>query len=205
MNNIQTGMNWYVLHTVTIPEEKLLAWLKSYNDDREQLLFETYFSLTYEYVWRYQHRSYMEEKPLFPGYIFLITNHPDELYKKLKELPPFVRLRTEPEEGKNYFYHMTEEDAEFLYSLVESNEDGDFCVHRSFCIREGSMITQAYGALEKHMQDIVKADYKKRRVIIETKLFGQRRTIKLCIYDENDCRVEGISVPIHYKGNTVSI
>ena len=205
MNNIQTGMNWYVLHTETIPEEKLLAWLKSYSDNTEQCFYEVCFRLTYEDIWRYQHRSYMEEKPLFPGYIFLITNHPDELYKNLKELPSFTQLQTKPEEGKNYFYNMTEEDAEFLYSLIEANEDGDFCVHRSFCIREGNMITKVYGALETHMPNIVKADYKKRRVIIEKNLFQQRRTIKLCIYDENDCRLEGISIPMNYKENAVQV
>lgn len=195
MNNIQTGTNWYVLHTVTISEEKLLAWLKSYKDDKEHFLYESFFTLTYEDLWRCQHRSYIEVKPMFPGYIFIVTNHPDELYKKLKELPPFIKLRTEPEEGRNYFYHMTEEDAEFLYSLVEANENGDFCVHRSFCIREGTMITKAYGALEAHMQNIIMADYKKRRVIIEQNLFRQRITLKLCIYDEKDCEIEGLSKP----------
>ena len=198
-------MNWYVLHTATIPEEKLLAWLRSYHDDAEGYIYESYFTLTYEDLWRCQHRSHMEEKPLFPGYIFLISNDPEELYKKLKALPPFVRLRTEPEDGRNYFYHMTEEDAEFIYSLIESNEDGDYCVHRSFCIREGTKITKAYGALETHMQNIVNADYKRRRVIIEQNLFQQRRTIKLCLYDENDCRIEGISTPMNYKGNVVQV
>ena len=205
MNNIQAGNNWYVLHTVTIPEEKLLAWLKSYDNDTERYLYEAYFTLTYDNVLRGQHRSYIEEKPLFPGYIFLITNHPDKLYQKLKELPPFVKLGTKPDEERNYFYHMTEEDAEFLYSLVGINEDGDFCVHRSFCVREGSMITQSYGALATHMQNIVKADFKRRRVIIEQKLFQQRITMKLCIYDENDCRIEGLTIPMTYKEHVLQV
>ena len=195
MDQIHAGSNWYVLYTSTGQEDKLLMWLETYGEKLEKCLYEACFSMTYENIWRYQQRSYLEVKRMFPGYLFLITDHPEEMYEQLREIPQFVRLLAEPEENKSFFYNIPKEEVDFLYSLIESNSDGDYCVHRSFCVRTGHKITKTFGALEKHLPDIIKADYKQRRVIIEKTLLGQRRTIKLCIYDENDCKVEGIPLP----------
>ena len=53
----------------------------------------------------------------------------------------------------------------------------------------------AEGALAPFLENIVKAEYKKRRVIIEKKIFGSVKRLKLCIYDRKDCEAEHLPIP----------
>ena len=159
-------------------------------------LYEACFSMTYENILRYQHQSFIERKRMFPGYLFLITDTPELIYEELRRIPKLTQLLSMPEGDQKTFYSLPNEEAEFLYSLIEGNKTGDYCVHRSYIVRRANRIVQAYGALERHLQDVCQVDYKRRRVIVEKELLGQKRRIKFCIYDEVDCRIENIPIPI---------
>ena len=198
--------NWYVMHTTTGKEEQLIEALyhmvrKQVADNRKCCPYRACFSLTYEDVWRYQGRSYIDIKKMFPGYLFLVTDNPEYMNDLIKKIPQYVCIMSEIiDEGKTII-SMSKAEAEYIYSLLCENDYGDYCVHRSFVIRNNNKIVEAYGALEKHIADIVQADYKKRRVIVEKHMLGQTRRIKFCIYDDTDCHTEGITSPIEIDEN----
>ena len=193
--------NWYVIRTVVGKEEQLIDALKHMvgeaADDEHSCPYKACFSLTYEDVWRYQGRSYIDIMKMFPGYLFLVTEEPGYMHEVIKKIPQYAYLMAEiSDEGKTIL-SLSDKEAAYIFSLIEENDFGDYCVHRSFVIRKKNKIVEAYGALGKHINDIVESDYKKRRVIIEKKILGQTRRIKFCIYDDSDCLIEGINSPIY--------
>ena len=198
MNDIKPRNNLYVIRTATGKEEQLIESIirivGDFND--EHGLYDVCFSLAYEDVWRYQGRSYIDIKRMFPGYIFIVTDEPERMYEIIKRIPQYAQLMSENVEEEKCFLNLPNVEAEYLFSMIEKNDEGDYCVHRSFVVRRDNRVVQAYGALEKHLTDVVQADYKKRRVIVEKQILGQTRRIKFCIYDECDCRIEGIPSPL---------
>ena len=197
---IKPCSNWYIIHTATGKENQLIDTLYhmagELTDDIEYRPFRTCFSLVYEDVWRYQGRSYIDIKKMFPGYLFLVTDEPEYMHEMIKKIPQYAYLMAEDVDDSKAIINLTDVESEYIYSLLCENDYGDYCVHRSFVIRNNNKIVEAYGALENHIADIVEADYKKRRVIVEKQMLGQTRRIKFCIYDETDCHKEGITSPI---------
>ncbi len=194
--------NWYVIRTATGKEEQFIEALKymvgePLDDDSQICPYKACFSLTYEDVWRYQGRSYIDIMKMFPGYLFLVTDELEYMYGVIKKMPQYAYLMAEASDEGRTILSLSEAEAEYIYSLIEENDFGDYCVHRSFVVRKKSKIVEAYGALEKHISDIVESDYKRRRVIVEKQILGQTRRIKFCIYDDADCRTEGITSPLY--------
>lgn len=193
--------NWYVIRTATGKEEQFIEALRhmvgEQTSDEHNCPYKACFSLTYEDVWRYQGRSYIDIMKMFPGYLFLVTDEPGYMHEIIKKMPQYAYLMAESSDEGRTILSMSEAEAEYIYSLIEENDFEDYCVHRSFVVRKKSKIVEAYGALEKHISDIVEADYKRRRVIVEKRILGQTRRIKFCIYDDADCLREGIISPLY--------
>ena len=193
--------NWYVIRTATGKEEQFIEALRHMvgeaASDEYNCSYRACFSLTYEDVWRYQGRSYIDIMKMFPGYLFLVTDEPEYMHEVIKKMPQYAYLMAEGLDEGRTILSLSEVEADYIYSLIEENDFGDYCVHRSFVVRKKSKIVEAYGALEKHISDIVEADYKRRRVIVEKQILGQTRRIKFCIYDDADCRTEGITSPLY--------
>lgn len=210
MEDIKPRDNWYVIHTATGKEDDLVESIYHMAEYYQSMgyadkLFALCFYMTYDDVWRYQGRSYIDEKKLFPGYVFLVTDAPERMNEIIRSIPQFARLMSEEIDGSRCFISVLSKEADFLYNLIADNDEYDYCVHRSYVIRSGNKIVDAYGGLKPYLDDIVQADYKKRRVIVEKTILGQKRRIKFSIYDDNDCRIEGIKPPISKEDNDTRV
>ena len=68
---------WYVLQTTTGQEEKLVQMIRELVAPE---LYEDCFVAYYERVWRKQQQSVVHVERLFPGYVFVVTQDPEELF-----------------------------------------------------------------------------------------------------------------------------
>lgn len=187
--------NWYVIYTTSGQEDKLVSAIKRLIPVSGGV-YRDCFALKYENVWRKAGKSKVSVEIMFAGYVFVVTDQPELLFERLKSIPKLSKILAEHTENDTWFLALAEDEKEFLYSLIKDNAKNDYIVYRSFVKREGTRITKALGPLAPYMQDIVLADYQKRKVIVEKVLFGNKKRIKFCLLTVEDCREEGIDVPV---------
>lgn len=87
---------WYVLQTMTGREEALVEMVRK---TVPSSLYEDCFIAYYERVWRKQQQSIVHIERLFPGYMLIITDKPDEVFLELKHIPAMVKLLSDGDFG----------------------------------------------------------------------------------------------------------
>lgn len=112
------------------------------------------------------------EEILFSGYVFLVSDHPDELYLELKKVPDLTKMLGHYE---NEIYPLYDEEVEFLKSF--SDKEHVVEVSTGFIENETVCITQ--GPLKGREGIIRKIDRHKRMAIIEVELFGKTTQAKV--------------------------
>ena len=80
---------WYVLQTMTGREEELVHYIEEIVPKE---LYTDCFVAYYERVWRKQKESVVHVERLFPGYVFIVSDTPKELYLCLKKVPAMSKM-----------------------------------------------------------------------------------------------------------------
>ena len=88
---------WYVLQTITGREEELVYLIRKIVP---LAVYEDCFVAYYERIWRKQQQSIVHVERLFPGYVFILSETPQELYQELKRVPAMSRIVAD---GNFYF------------------------------------------------------------------------------------------------------
>ncbi len=118
---------WYVLQTMTGKEEELVRMIRTIVP---QDLYEDCFVAYYERIWRRQQQSIVHVERLFPGYLFILTNQPNELFFQLKRVPAMSKLMAD---GNFTFLSLETGEAEFLEELLHA----DHIAHLSYVKTDG--------------------------------------------------------------------
>lgn len=201
---------WYVIQTETGREQELVAAI-----DRilRAQSYERCFVILQECVWRIEGACKVYKKPLFPSYVFVETESPEQLFLALKQIPRMSRLL-----GNNgQFWAVRQEERELLCRMMGLGKDSGreedvrykdnsrwkkngvqgkrrdrqyfeekYLVRRSPVRVNGEgEILEAGGFLKDYMDRIVRKRLRKRTVIIEIPFLGEKRRIQVGI------RVEG--------------
>lgn len=172
---------WYVIQTKSGEENKLKELIDVLMP-RE--LYNECFVALYEDVWRKGGVGHISIKRLFPGYLFIDTSSPDSVYDVIKSIPRFTRLLGTPEkDGSKSFIKVTEEEMEFLSTLLKNS-----VMHVSYIRmhKNSNKIESISGPLAVHASRIARLDIPHRRAIVETELFGQPRRIKFGLWTDMD-------------------
>ena len=172
---------WYVVQTRTGEEEKIkqiIEELKTLDKDANC------FIPTYEGVKRKAGHCRIYLAMLFPGYIFVDTSHPERIMEAQSRMTEFVRLLgVEKDEQGITITPVSEKDRDFIETLV----DEKYLMHVSLVkMNEKHKIEVIDGPLEKHSDKIVKVEYRKRRAIIETEMFGKKHRILFGLWGYED-------------------
>ena len=155
---------WYVIQIETGTEttvQKLISGIVPTD------FYEDLRIIRYESKRRYAGAWHMEKKNMFPGYLFLITDHIEDVFFALKRVPRLTKL-LRPDQKMT---PLAKEEAEVLDRL----SGGKGLVKMSFGIKEGDQIKVTKGCLMGMESRIVKIDRHKRKAIIEIELFGEKR------------------------------
>ena len=172
---------WYVLQTLTGKEEELTRMIKIIVPCE---LYSDCFVAYYERVWRKQGKSIVHIERLFPGYAFIISDKPQELFLQLKSVPAMSKLISD---GSFTFLALETEEEIFLEDMLGEER----IVHLSY-VRANSngKVDIVSQPLKKYVSQIVRYQLKKRYVILSLKIMGVEKTVALGIILDEDIRQE---------------
>lgn len=170
---------WYVIQVTTGKEEETKHVIQR---EVDHALYKNCFYIERERVWRREGQCIVHLETMFPGYLFVTTDYPKELYQELKRIPKLTKLlRAEGE----VFLAVDEEEEEFLRNLLDG--DAEYVVRLSKVeVDEEKNIVKADGPLRHYLDKIVKKKIRLRYVMIEMRLFEKDRQILIGIRCEED-------------------
>ena len=172
---------WYVLQTITGREEELVHYIEEIVPKE---LYTDCFVAYYERVWRKQQESVVHVERLFPGYVFIVSDTPKELYLCLKKVPAMSKMIAD---GNFDFLSIEEEEEAFFANMLKNQH----IVRLSYVELDGKgRILRVCGPLKEYADSIVKAQYKKRYVIIRLKMMGSYKTVALGVILKEDIQQE---------------
>lgn len=165
---------WYVIQVTTGKEEAMKMLVEREMDSGSD---ERCFYIKRERIWRRDGQCILHVETMFPGYLFVITSQPKELYWRLKSIPQFTKLlRTENEE----FLAVEPDEQEFLENLLNGDPDDIVRLSKVWLDKNGE-IKSAEGPLKNYVGNIIKKKIRLCYVMIEKDLFGQKREILIGI------------------------
>lgn len=160
--------NWYVIQVMTGREEALCEDIKNFVDRQ---LYQHCFVPMAERQHRKDGKFITLRKPLFSGYLFIITDCIEDISVALWKISKFKRiLRTD-----NTFVPMEPEEVKNFRSLVD--EAFNVTMSRGFII--GDEITVTEGPLKGYEGRIKKIDRHKRMAFVELPFLGRDTRVRV--------------------------
>lgn len=163
---------WYVIQTLGGEEERtadmIRKWISSY-------YIEECFVPKRERMKKFHGRWNKVEEILFQGYVFVISEKPEKLYQKLKQVPKLTKLLGRE---MDYFFALGEEEKRLVERIGNQ-------VHKiplsQIMIGEGKQIQVLDGPLKGYVGNIVKVNLHKREAAIEIEFMGRKMELKMGI------------------------
>lgn len=161
--------NWYVIQVRTGLEEKTRESCRRLID--EEILLDSFIPRFTRMI-KVNGKWKKQEQILFKGYVFLITNHINDLYQELKKVPDITKLLGNYEDT---IYPLTIHEVRFL----ENFSDVNHLVEVSLGYIEGDTIIVTSGPLVNKEGLIKKIDRHKRIAYLEVEFLGEITTAKV--------------------------
>lgn len=160
---------WYVLQVRTGSEERIIAQCK--NIMSEEIL-KRCFVPYYEEKKKIDGEWKKLQKLLFPGYIFMVSEHIDEVEKQMKKVFGMKKILKTGEE----IVAISKKEENLLKRLGLDDKE---LVEMSEGIIEGEQIIVTDGPLIGMEGIIRKVDRHKRKCWFETEMFGRMQRIEI--------------------------
>ena len=180
----------YVIQTITRKEQELVdvIW-RVLTGERKK--YKHCFVLYQEYDRRSGGKLETCIEVLFPSYVFVETNVPEEFFLELKHVPKMSRFLG----AEGCFWNINKEEERFLCHMLEKSDcqlkeiklephepKKNYCIRPSFVwVNEKGEIKGANGVLSDYLDKMVKQRLRKRSVVIELSFCGKIRRIRLSI------------------------
>jgi len=133
-------------------------------------------------LFRTQADYLLSRKDMFPGYLFICTDSPQELAKELKKTRRFLQLTGSPAEE---LIPIEDEDLKFLEHVCGKDLEHDMRLSTVRVDEEGQ-VRSASGALKPYVGRITRQRLRHRYVTAEVPLFNRRENILFGIRLEGD-------------------
>lgn len=158
---------WYVIQVYTGQEEKIVQQC------REKVMYarEEVFIPLVERMTKVRGEWKPVKTRLFPGYVFIETDIPEDLYMRLKKIKLMTKLLKTGEEITPLYY----EEEVYLQGL----QDEEHVVRYSEGYLEGDKLVINEGALKGYEGKIKKILRHKRLVVLEVPLLGRKVEVTL--------------------------
>lgn len=165
---------WYVIQTITGHEEELLLFMRSI---LEKEVYEKCFIIKAEWLKRLGGEWQMQVRPMFPGYVFVETRVPEELFLRLKAVPKFAKLLGN---GRCEFVPLKSEEEKFLRLLIGRNTEYKVSLTTVATSVDG-YIFAIDGVLKCFEKKIIRWNLHKRYVVVGVRMLSEEKTILLGI------------------------
>lgn len=157
---------WYVMQVRTGTEENIRCQCERIMDSS---VLERCFIPYFQTKKRFQGKWHIQEKILFPGYVFLIAQDPQTLTDSLRKVVGMTRILKTGED----IIPLSGEEVNFLLRMGKEEQK----VEMSTGIIEGAQVHIFSGPLMGMEGLIRKIDRHKRMAWVETEMFG--RTVEM--------------------------
>ena len=171
---------WYILQTVSGKEEQAADLLKRKAD---RALWESCRVLRKRRLFRREGRFFIQEAVLFPGYVFVKSEKPEQLARFLwrsSDFPQPIEL-----DAAGQMIPVAAEDLDFLEKICGGELEETMGISRLF-LNEQNEIVRAEGILDRYSDRIVKLNMHKRFAIVEVKLFDRIQRVCFSFQLEQD-------------------
>ncbi|MBR0092046.1 MAG: hypothetical protein IJP92_10140 [Lachnospiraceae bacterium] len=174
---------WYVIQTMSGNEKKIKQLLDRMKP--EGIADNCFVPLTEEVRRRADDYRILFRR-LFPGYVFVETRQPEEVFQQLRRIPDFTRLLGTKEDGEAAtFIPVGEDDEAFLRTLLE-----DGVMHVSYVhLSKSHRIDKVAGPLAGYRNHITKLEFRRRIAIVDAVMFGKKRRIYFGLWTDGDPRL----------------
>lgn len=159
-------MSWYVLNCRAGQEKKILHSCRSHISSTA---LESAFCFRSERLWRLNGAWRLEEKEMFPGYVFLQSSCPEQLYEELEQYRKILKVMEEP----GYLISVYKDEEEKLRELCGE----DHCLKMSYGYKEDRLNHITDGPLKGMESRILRIDWHRRFAQIEIPVARQRKII----------------------------
>lgn len=154
--------NWYAVQVVTGKEQVTVDLCTRIVD---QEILQDCFIPRCERMKRYQGVWHKEQHPMFPGYVFLVTERVDELYYALKAVPELTKILGDGTD----FIPIEKVEVELLRKM----ENKDHLVEMSQGYLVGDQVVITSGPMKEMEARIRRIDRHKRVAELEVEMFGR--------------------------------
>ena len=171
---------WYVVQTKSDDEQLVMEYFRRTADPES---FNNLFIPMFEDVRKKEGRATIHLRRLFPGYFFVDTETPREVFENLRKVPEFKKLLGAVEkDGTKLFIPIEKEDQQFLDTLMENGLMRVSLIKRASNGRPQRIL----GPLAKYSNRVIKFDISRRRAIVKANIFGKERKLKFGLWTEDD-------------------
>lgn len=159
---------WYVIQVRTGTEREIVRQCQTVIS---QEILEKSFLPCFEEMKRYQGAWHKEQKLLFPGYVFLISEDPEQLYQKLKQVIGLTKLLKTGDQ----IISLTDAEIQFLLKFGGKEQ----LVKMSTGFVEQDRVTILEGPLKGMEGYIKKIDRHRREASLKLPMFGRILDVKV--------------------------
>lgn len=176
LDNLSAGKDigeinmWYVIQTLGGEEEKTADMIRKCISS---CYIEDCFVPKRERMKKFHGCWNKVEETLFHGYVFVISEQPEEVYQKLKQIPKLTQILGR--EG-NYFIPLNEEEKNLVRTI--GNEKHKTLISK-IEIEEGRLVRVFEGPLKDYIGSVVKVNLHKREALVEIAFMGRTLELKM--------------------------
>ena len=160
---------WYAVQVATGREETVRDMcIKLLNKES----YTDIFIIRFDRAKRYYGAWHKEKKIMFPGYMFIDTDNPSDIYEQLKNVPELTKILGR--EGKDFISIEPGKEAMFKAMVNEAYE-----IPVSIGIIEGDRVIVKDGPLVGMEAYIKKIDRHKRIAVLKAEMFEQEINVSV--------------------------
>lgn len=161
--------NWYVIQVRSGKEEEIKEACRKLVSKEA---YKECFIPKYKKMKKYHGSWHEVEDILFKGYVFMITDHIDDLFNQLKLVPDLTKVLGN---DGSYIAPIFEDEARMLLKFGKA----EHIVEMSKGYIVGDKVNIISGPLTDYQGEIIKIDRHKRIAYINLKMFDQVTTVKV--------------------------
>lgn len=163
---------WYVIQTLGGEEERTADMIRKMVSS---CYMEECFVPKRERMKKFHGVWNKVEEVLFHGYVFVVSEQPEKLYRELQQIPRLTKVLGREDQ---YFFSLSKEDELFVRKI--GNRDYKTSISQ-IELMEGKQIRVIEGPLKGFVGDVVKMNLHKREVIIQVEFMGGQKKLHLGI------------------------
>lgn len=159
----ERGSMWYAVQVETGKEDDIKDYCINL---LENAVYNDIFILRFNHAKKFYGKWHEESKVMFPGYMFIDTETPEQVYEALKKVPVLTKVLGR---DKDEFIPIERSKEQLFKEMINDKHE----IEVSVGLIEGDRITITHGPLAGKEAMICKINRHKRTATLDVEMFGE--------------------------------